>query len=347
MRKLILACCLAFAVAACGDNDLAGSGDDDTIDAAPDDGSTGPDAARCTFEAGALGGPCSADVDCESSPGAADGRCLEGVMMPTTFAPEGYCILDNKAGNVCAQDADCGAGGLCVFDSTFNFHFCAPACCDGSACPVHQACWDSFNGSPLDKTACVPGNSTAIDGAPCAGFYECNEFSQCTNDFEHPGGACERYGCTVGDPSTCHGGVCVELVDEPFNGTICVDQCTTDNDCRFVEGYKCFDRDPASTTDQKYCRHPRVGDACTTAADCGTGTWECRTSGFPGGICTQVGCPTPATNEGCTTYSLCYDTGPDNICIERCQTVGVTTGCRSGYTCANVGAENGGGCVPL
>jgi hypothetical protein len=46
---------------------------------------------------------------------------------------------------------------------------------------------------------------------------------------------------------------------------------------------------------------------------------------------------------------VCYDDPAltPNHCISRCPTIGVTTGCRTGYTCADVGAVTGGGCVPL
>lgn len=347
MRKLLLCVGFAAALAACGDNDL---GDDaPNIDARQDDATPAdaapPDALVCSFAPGALGGACENDDQCDSATSAA-GYCFAGPKLPSIFPPEGYCVLDN-GGTVCDSDDDCGEGGLCL-DSA-GYRFCAPACCEGGACPTHQACWTSFNGFAHDRPACVPGDDTASDGDACDGFYECNEFSQCIVDFEHPGGGCERYGCTVGDDTTCHGGVCVSFTDTPFTGTLCVDACDVDTDCRNVEGYVCFDPDPVSTTDQKYCRHPHVGDPCLVAADCGTGTWECRTGTFVGGYCTQAGCPTPGTNEGCTQGSACHDLGSENICVDRCPVVGQTTGCRLGYTCADIdpGAGTVGGCLPL
>ena len=76
--------------------------------------------------------------------------------------------------------------------------------------------------------------------------------------------------------------------------------------------------------------------------------WECLTdNGFSGGYCTQAGCPTPGTNEGCTLFSVCVDNGAENICADRCDLLAVPTTCRSGYSCQPVGAENGGACLPI
>ena len=164
---------------------------------------------------------------------------------------------------MCDVDADCPAGGACI-DSE-GYRFCLPACTVGSACPADQACLDSFNGFPLDGPACVPGNAVAQDGDACGGFFQCNAYSDCSNDVESPGGACATYGCTPGDDSPCHGGTCMVVDDYPIQGAMCVDACVRDADCRVAAGYGCYDPGDAAP----YCRHPHVGDACGVDADCG------------------------------------------------------------------------------
>jgi len=348
MRKpaLLLVCLLCAFPAACGDNDHGGD-DDGTSDGGPD--GMGPDAMVCPAPAaGLVGGPCSQNTDCDSAVGAADGFCFFGTIGPNTYPAEGYCVIDDGTGTVCATDADCGQGAQCI--SSEGYRWCLPTCgCAGSdadVCPPNQACFDTFL-FPLDKPSCVPGSATAQDGAACAGVYECNENSQCFNDFENPGGDCIGNGCTVGDDTTCHGGTCVALDDYPSAGTpVCFDECTTDADCRTVEGYQCF---APANGGAHYCRHPHVGDACTTAADCGGGTWTClgTTDGFPDGYCTQTGCQTVHNIEGCTIFSLCETVGTQNACLDRCDNTVIPTTCRANYACVDIPQAEGGVCLPI
>jgi hypothetical protein len=345
------------ACAACGDNN--GSGDDDgdddapTIDAAvPIDGPP-PDAVDCPARGvGEVGGACDDHADCDSANGSADGFCYEtGTLGTEILPPEGYCTLDDGSGTFCDTDADCGAGNVCATDTVNNYKFCIPDCtCPQDVCPPNQACFDSFFGIALDKQGCVPGNADAVDGDPCAGFYECNDYSGCTNDFEFPGGVCARFGCTVGDDTTCHGGHCIDVTGEtPLSGTLCVDTCSNDNDCRTAEGYVCFD--PGA--EPSYCRHPHAGDACDNAADCGGGLWQCYgvTDGFVGGYCAQEGCPFGGTSMGCSSGTACANpsTGA-NYCADRCDAsdVGTQGRCRTGYMCQDADGGTGvvGVCAP-
>jgi hypothetical protein len=359
MRKptLLLVCLCAALAAGCGDNEMRGDDDDDgvTPDAnIPPDAEIGPDAMVCPAPvAGLVGSPCDQHTDCDSAPGAADGYCFFGTQGPNTYPPEGYCVRDDFTGAVCATDADCGDGGQCISTPGIpgfpdGYKWCLPTCgCAGSdpdVCPPHQACFDNFI-FVLDKPSCVPGSATAVDGDACAGIYQCNENSQCFNDFENPGGNCQTTACTVGTDSTCHGGTCVELDDYPAPGTpLCVDTCTTDSDCREAEGYQCFTPDGGGAS---YCRHPHAGDPCTVAADCGGGVWECLTgNGFTNGYCTQAGCPTAGSLEGCTIFSICTANGAENICADRCDPAVVPDTCREGYSCQPLSLENGGACMP-
>jgi hypothetical protein len=283
-----------------------------------------------------VGGTCATDADCDSLEGAGDGMCLAGRMDAMVFAPEGFCVVDDGSGEVCATDDDCGSGGQCV-DSD-GYRFCLPACING-ACPGNQACLESFLGYPIDRPSCVPGNADAVDGDACDGVYECDEYSYCANSVEDPGGRCSTYGCTVGADETCNGGTCVAVNDYPVVGNVCFATCTQDTDCRAEDGYECFDPGVGA----KYCRHSRVGDACASEADCGEG-WTCKIEAGTTGSCTITGCATPGSTAGCSPGSICATVGEQNQCVDRCSAIG--SACSEAHECTSVVGAIGGACMP-
>jgi hypothetical protein len=230
---------------------------------------------------------------------------------------------------------------------------------DPCTCPADQVCATSLAGDPFDpgQTACLPGLASAEDGDACVDIGDCNANSLClVENPEHPGGECNRSGCTVGTDSTCTAGGdghCVtkaSLENGVGLGTRCVDACTTSNDCRQGDGYRCFD---GGGTVGKYCRHPHIGDACTVDSDCGNAAeWDCMTgASFPGGYCTlAAACPSASSDTGCVpASSICRDppTGA-NYCVDRCiGPVGTQSGCRTGYTCEYVDGSSSAGLACL
>jgi hypothetical protein len=360
MRHLLAtaALLLTIPVIGCGDNKMVDSTVDSAvidapmIDSTPIDAPPPPVDANCPALApGAIGGPCTLDTQCDSASGAADGFCLRGMQGSVMWPAAGYCVLQTE----CTTDVSCGAGNRCVTinDPGGAFKACLPACGTGAcACSNGQICATSYVGSPLNpgQTACLPGDNTAHDGDSCTQFADCFQDSLCLSDaFETPGGQCGRVGCTLGTDLTCAtggDGHCVDLAQITTgqnSGTVCVDRCTTNTDCRGAEGYKCFD---GGGTIGKYCRHPQAGDACAAAADCGDiAIWDCKAGAtFPGGMCTlRTACPTPGSLGGCSPLSsICYDSvlpavPTDNVCVDRCggpmNTLG---GCRTGYICRDV-----------
>lgn len=357
MRKVLIVCLGLLMLPACGDNINPNTSDDDVeIDANPliPDAEPEPDAMVCDPRGfGEIGGSCDSNDDCGARP---DSFCYVGVAGPVTFAPEGYCMDDDfsMALGTCASNTDCPTGTECTEWLDFaGYKSCMPTCaCANSGCPEHQTCMDSFNGLALDRDVCVPGDQNAVDGDACDGFFACDEQATCFNDVEYPGGECEQYGCTLGDDTTCNGGVCAADIDPPLSGNpTCEDACVDNADCRTAEGYVCFDPDGAGTA-AKYCRHPHIGDACTSAADCGGGLWVCKTGAtFPGGSCAMTGCPTPGSSEGCTDGSVCFDDPLDatNYCVDRCEgIIGMQGTCRAGYSCRDMDPGVGsivGGCT--
>src|SRR5690349_13690803 len=118
MRNLLGIALLAISLCACGDNIKPGGGDDD-VDAAVDapDGDAPIDApidgpACAQRDMGETGGPCTADTDCETAPGAADGLCLNNLLDSGALWPAvGYCVT--RLGG-CTMDTQCGDGNVCV-----------------------------------------------------------------------------------------------------------------------------------------------------------------------------------------------------------------------------------------
>lgn len=336
---------LASLLVACGDNLTPGGGEIDapTSDGRPVDAPL--DAQSCAARNfGDVGGPCTTDVDCESSAGAADGICLNNLLDPAPWPAVGYCI--SRTGG-CTQDGECGDGNVCA-DLGGGFRACMQGCnaAGPCECPDGMRCTDGYLNTPVQRMVCVPGNPLAVDGSPCTTFGDCDEHSICLDDaFEHPGGQCIQLGCTLGNDATCSSGGdghC-DRPDVIGGGTGCLDVCTTDADCRTADGYKCFD---AGGTTGKFCRHPAAGDGCTQDADCGSPVlWVCRSGvAFPGGYCTiRQACPTNGTTDGCSSgSSVCRDpVGPEpGYCVDRCTGVGQGT-CRTGYNCLPVGGVNG------
>lgn len=350
MRSALALASLVILLVACGDNLVPGSGTDGSeIDATPNDGRVdAPIDANCPLrQPGQVGGPCTTNVQCNSAPNMNDGFCLDATDAGIGWPATGYCVT--KIG-VCTQDSECGAGNICVTinDPGGAFSACMPACgADPCACGNGQVCSNNLATSPMNKMACIPGNTSAVDGDPCTGFGECDINSICRTDMlEIPNGQCIQIGCTTGNDATCTSGGDGHCADPGFvtAGNGCLDACTNDSECRVAEGYKCFD---GGASTGRYCRHPQTGDACGGDADCGDAAiWDCRTGlMFPGGYCTpQAGC-TPGTNAGCSSgSSVCYDPpGPDApYCVDRCTGAGQGT-CRTGYLCAALG--NVAGCI--
>ncbi|MFO0683712.1 MAG: hypothetical protein U0234_16760 [Sandaracinus sp.] len=321
-----------------------------------------PDASCSAPVAGALGGPCTTDAICDSAVGAGDGFCLRGMVGSTTWPTEGFCT--NRI-DACTLDGDCGAGNHCatVEDPLGPFRVCLPGCAASDcACPAGQVCRGTLARAPLRDgvTACGPGTSSARDGAACASLGECAADSDCFADaFELPNGQCRRMGCTLGDDATCApagDGHCVSASTlDPLatSGTVCVDACASDADCRIADGYRCVD---GGAGVGRYCRHPQAGDACAVDADCGSpSTWDCALGPtFPGGACTPTtGCPTPGAATGCSRGSSVCAEGPaagasDNLCVDRCPgPEGSRSTCRTGYTCRDTDPAAGTGHVAL
>ena len=210
----------------------------------------------------------------------------------------------------------------------------------------------AFNLNKVPLTM-IPGVSDAV-GLPMYGNADGKvRLKLVKNDWSKANGVFElacTVGCTIGNDSTCAAGGdghCVDLaqITSGFNtGTICVDRCVSDTDCRQGEGYRCVD---GGGTIGKYCRHPQIGDTCTMDAQCDDAVGMRCGFSLPGGFCTiRQPCPTPGSSLGCAPLSsICWD-GPTpadlNFCVDRCGGPENTQGgCRTGLTCRDVDPQGG------
>jgi hypothetical protein len=247
---------------------------------------------------------------------------------------------------VCTADADCGQDASCSptpIGPAGSPRLCFQRCYAGAAgCAGAPArvCADDLGGMlQLGQLACVPGDSTKVDGSPCDGHLgDCNAGQVCaSNPFEFPGGMCLTFGCTVGDDSTCAPGGDGRCINAG-GPTLCVDPCTSGAMCRTGEGYACAPL-PGLGYDICYFPHAAPGAACTGDAMCGPAgsPWRCLTgAAFPGGYCSgAAGTCDPMDGNSCPFHSICHDPSPapgNQYCVAGCMADG---DCRmaEGYQC--------------
>lgn len=337
--KLSLLISMVF-VFGCGDNLKGESGGADAgggggVDAGPDASTIQCDAPA----AGAPGSACTDDAECDSSDGAADGRCLRGEKRNIDFPDSGYCV------RMCGEsDADCGEGTVCVAQADFPNAVCMAACCEGVACAAGYACSTAIAGEEIAGAACLPGDPAAADGTPCSSIGECDVDSECEPDQSGTTGQCSTSGCTEGDDTTCAPGGDGHCVDEGGDAPPhCVDPCESSDDCATGDGQRCDD-------DSMICRHSVIGDPCAADGECGQAPWLCQTEAedWPGGYC-SIPC-----DGSCPAGTVCANLsdilhGGDPACVETCS--GLADTCPrdgEGYQCLDVSTDGGSqfGCAP-
>jgi hypothetical protein len=264
---------------------------------------------------GKPGATCTGMKDCE---GGLNGACI---IDPSMF-PDGFCVTVCERPTTAPDPADpdpCGTESHC---STYNL--CLPNCTAGSPCTppgvtnatAGYICedWDLSGIGQLigmgysdQLKECMPtgaAGSTGKVGTACESVAQCQSAPQviCNPPSEQfPGGYCSANNCDLAAffyPACAAGSHCV--------GSACVDDCTTDTDCR--PGYTCADVDGSgkkacTTTPQGTSP---IGGRCNDFNDCGTG---------PGGFClyhpTQI---------------------PNGFCVKPCKPAAANS-CPTGYAC--------------
>jgi Cys-rich repeat protein len=172
-------------------------------------GVTLPDTCRPAPETDQLddnvaGNMCAADTDCSG------GMCLTSRMMGfgTVELPGGYCS------GRCIEDADCGAGGVCLPPLLGGAGSCYQACTDDAQCTR-----DGYRCRVLrgETRGCNPAPDPLPDNTTG---------DACTSDAECGGvvGACQTE-----LPATGLAGVLGQTVPAP--GGYCSQECAEDSDC--------------------------------------------------------------------------------------------------------------------
>ena len=116
---------------------------------------------------------------------------------------------------------------------------CTPGCGNGTVEGLEQC--DDNNQVNLDGCTSSCTNEDGRYGNPCIDNNDCLVEFECIPESAGPaGGYCSKLTCDLGSPNpTCQGpGACVPNL--PGGGaTACARTCTTDEECRWFEGYTC------------------------------------------------------------------------------------------------------------
>jgi hypothetical protein len=154
-----------------------------------------------------------------------------------------------------------------------------------------------------------------------------------------------RLSCTF-DPAT-RGDECVGSTTCDAFGETCVEECTSDAECRMQLGITFAgeivtvvdDASPASCNAATgRCEVPgdasaQVGDACDSGNDCAPGAGVC----LRGGLCAELGCTAGSCGGG---SGVCLGVNENQtICLAGCNTV---ADCSPGNACQMLGAAVGG-----
>lgn len=262
-----------------------------------------PNTSRCTGApsnpAASGGDTCTEDSDCE-----AEGFCIEEDPDDGSWAG-GACtkFRCDLPGNECANDGVCQEAGVGVFAC---FEGCTVGGFDTTSDPstwvvdgVSQTtCRDGYGcfwggtaaGGTADNGVCLPIEYSEAVTAPNTGD-PCTEDSDCFSPFGNgfcitgdafPGGYCSVRNCaapwfTEGTPdeqNVCgDSGVCVGFDEMDPTFALCVQECTSADDCN--AGLGCVD----FTADSKAC-----WPGCATDADCRTGE-RCSMPGTADAAC--------------------------------------------------------------
>lgn len=216
-----------------------------------------------TAKASPVGGPCLADLDCESK-------------LCSIFA-KGTCAI---GGTSCLNDAQCGAAGPCKLAAAAEKGICGAPCSGDKPCPSGGVCvpasGSNYNGScqpncqgPGDAASCggvpdleclygqpiPPPGTPAMLGYACAPRPKSTAGAPCTassdclskNCFANKQGTAGYCAATCGGAVACpFGTICVDI-----GVSLCLRTCSVDFDCPSL--MTCQSSASASS---KFCMNP-------------------------------------------------------------------------------------------
>ena len=258
-------------------------------------GTDGSDGTTGVSTTGGVGEHCTSAADCDgnvcitlsegycSQKGCTAGSCPAGSECYTFTNEDTYCL------KLCSSNADCKFDQICDTDGT---------CWPGETNP--PATGDGSIGS-----ACTQDSDCKDAGATC--------YPENFNG-EHTGflnGYCILFGCQVGGCPV--GSTCQEVTSD--GSTACVASCQATTDCRFEEGYACYQGGICFPG----CGATSGGATCPTNYACDAEAQECVPA------CTAGSCPAgtvckddgtcgdpPCTPGSCGAGMICADSG---VCV--------------------------------
>lgn len=248
--------------------------------------------------------------------GGADDPAHPGYPLPRDPAdPLASAPFNAAEGTLCAQQCDAAA---------------APG--TAGACGTCTTCSTTLTQMPL--IAAFGGVRAILGGTATFG----------------PGTGLCRLDCTW-DPSTSGAECPSEMTCDAF-GSVCIEACTTDNECNTNYGVTYAGetvtvldavhplRCNAATGRCESAGHTgaAVGDPCASADDCAPGTGVC----LAGGRCAEFGCTNPntATSVCAAAHGICLTTNasehPQSLCLLGCNTA---ADCGAGNSCNTLWAD--------
>jgi hypothetical protein len=249
-----------------------------------------------------IGGACDGPWDCSNADLSQAATCL------TSGFPNGFCTQDcaqSGSGSWVCPDTDYGVTTGATTSRCITTADGSPTCtaeCDftlsPTGCRPGYACFlRSRHGEPEKiYPICLPTDAGGWPGEPAKGFDigdACGMDTDCESllCLQMPGGYCtkvycEQSGCPSG--STCY-------YFENF-GTACLDDCTSDSQCRENEGYTCDDWGSCWPAEGPVVTD---WDPSVAAGDCA--------SAWAGGLspCDAVGDDYVVANKGARNMALC------------------------------------------
>jgi hypothetical protein len=231
-----------------------------------------------SFVKGAIGGPCSADSDCES-----------GTCFLDNFAGTGVASVDGYCTKLCNVDDECGGKSICASypsESGYCTAFCdGPSRCrDGYICRTGKFC-DLASFYTLDCDPAFAGGSCTTSTGAAGG---CVRYALGTTN----SGLCV-IGCGLNGPNCSTGAGChyydasLSLAGDPFKGLLCY-------------------------TNSLSTPVP-VSGSCSTNFDCVSGA-NCVSVNSGSPICLELCDDTHFCSDFNATCTPFNDPGPENVC---------------------------------
>jgi cysteine-rich repeat protein len=166
--------------------------------------------------------------------------------QPSTCTPAGCgdgtitfpedCDDNNTApGDGCDANCTVESGWTCSGEPSD----CDPIC--GDSIPLGGEECDDGNGVNDDICTNSCTNNDGKYGSPCLVSTDCAPNFDCLDEVTYgtPGGYCTKLSCNPNSNCVAGPGYCIDPFPPGAGAPACAEQCSSDANCRWVEGYSC------------------------------------------------------------------------------------------------------------